>query len=282
MDNYIKILVSVLVGCLLVGVMVPVIGSMTSTEATYTNHGSAYSLYEMGDTHTITFTADSMITDGVAQPRPDTSRYGSATIAYGSGGLIRLVSNGGIQWWGSVSGEGSNRYIGPSTTTTITISETGVCTASGDNNSRSFSGTIMYANPSGNLALTYNPYVLEDSQIYGCGTTTVDAITYGIYWDGTVEGITANAIVPPTQNFGDIIVNTTNPYTDLLKVDSVVIANETAGENFTYTYFFAPKEITYDNPQYVGVTLSSILDLLPLLAGVCLLMIGVAYFINRR
>lgn len=280
--NVLTLIITMVVGIIMTGALLaPIISDNTDTEKTLTNVGANYSLYEAGETHTITFTTDSMITDGVAQPLPDISRYGSATIAYGEGGLLRLASNG-VSWWGNISGEGSSRFIGSASSTTITISDAGACTATGANNSRSFSGTIMYANPSGNLALTYNPYVLEDSTIYGCGTTTVDAIAYGIYWSGNVSEITANAIVPPTQTFGTIETNTTNTTTNLLQVDSVVIPNDTAGTDFTYTYFFAPKEITYDNPNYVGSENAAILGAIPIVVIVAILMLAVGAIAYRR
>lgn len=260
--------------------LIPVINGATDTEATINNKGAKYALYETGETHTITFTADSMITDGVAQPIPDTSVYGGATIAYGEGGFIRISYDNNLYWWGSVGGSGSQRYLGPATSITITIDDTGRLDTTGASTNRGFGGTVVYPNPNGNLALTYNPYVLEDSHIYGAGATTVGGVSYGVIWDGTISEITATGTYPPDQEFGDITVTTTNPATNLLKVSSVVIPDVTAGESFTYTYFYAPATLTYDNPGYVGVDASEILGVVPLVLIISLIMgiVGVALY----
>lgn len=275
MNRITGLVIALVVGGLLVGgLLIPSIEGMTEPEKTIINKGANYALYELGETHTITFTADSMITDGVAQPLPDTSVYGAATVAYGAGGMIRYHTNGYLAWWGNVYGEGSNRSLGPAVNITLNIDENGTLLSDGASTNRGFTGTVMYANPAGNLALSYNPYVVEDSHIYGAGATDVAGVSYGVMWDGTVSEITVSPTYPPAQDFGEVTVNTTNPATNLLKITSVVIPDTTAGADFTYTYFFAPKEITYDNPLQLDATQIAMFGVISILGIVALVVVA--------
>ena len=261
-------------------ILVPIIGTGTNTTATADNAGPRYALYEAGEAHAITFTADSMITDGVAQPLPDTSVYGSATVIYGTAGIIRYTSEGRLGWYGVISGAGQNRDLGLATNITINVSEEGIGTTEGASSNRSIGTVIAYANPTGQYALTYNPYVLEDSTIFGAGNTVIEGVNYGVYWTGTVtDGITVSSIIPPNQVIGEVTINTSNPATNLLKIDSVVIPDTTAGADLTYTYFFAPAQITYDNPTYVNDSgVRALLSAIPIIAmiGIVLAVVGVA------
>lgn len=271
----------VLAAIMLSSMLIPIVSSSTSTEATITNEGAKYSLYETGDTHTITFTSDSIITDGVAQPLPDTSLYGSATIVYGTG-IFRYHSDGNVRFWGVLASGDVNRSLGSAVNVTIAIDETGTATATSTDESvtpRNFSGVIMYANPAGDYALSYNPYVVEDSTIYGCGNTIIEDTTYTMAWTGTTEGITVSWVYPPEQEIGTIAVNTTDVQTNLLKIDSIEIPIESAGGGATYTYFFAPKEITYENPDYAGESESTLLGVIPILVtvGIILGVIGMLF-----
>lgn len=275
-------IIAVFVGVLVTAtILVPVVGGFTDDEVTVENEGARYSLYELGDTHTITFTADSMITDGVAQPLPDTSVYGSATVVYGVGGVIRVAPNG-ITWYGSISGQGANRYIGSLESTTITIDAEGRTTAVSGSNERGLNGSIMYPDPKGALALSYNPYVLEDSEIYGAGVTNIEGTYYSLYWSGTSAGVTAEPIPPNSHVLGDSVVNTSNPYTNLLKINSVVIAGDTADADFTYTYFFAPYKVVCDNPnQLDNGTYTALLLILPVLMFVACALLAVRAISGR-
>lgn len=284
MDNrYIGLIIGLVVGIIMIGsLMVPVLSAQTSETKIIENEGARYSLYEVGDTHTITFTADSMITDGVAQPLPDTSEYGSATVLYGTG-IFRYHSDGNIRFWGVLSGSDVNRSLGSAVNVTITIDESGTALATSSDESvipREFSNTVMYANPAGNYALSYNPYVVEDSTIYGCGNTVIEDTTYTMSWTGTVEGITVSWVYPPDQEIGTIEYNTTSIATNLLKVDSIVIPIESAGGDATYTYFFAPYEVEYDNPEYIGSDNASLVLVIPVIFIVSLVIFAVR-FINR-
>lgn len=283
-ESLIPKIVGIVVAIIVVSVvLIPVTGEVTAETATIKNKGAHYSLYEEGETHTITFTADSMITDGVAQPLPDTSVYGAATVAYGNTGIIRYSSAGHLGWYGIVSGSGQSRDLGLATNVTINIAADSIGSTSGASTDRSIGYTIAYANPNGQYALTYTPYVLEDSIIFGAGNTVVGGVNYGIYWTGTVDNITVSSILPPDQEIGDITVNTTNPATNLLKIDSVVIPNITADTDLTYTYFFAPATLVYDNPGYIGDTLAAILSVVPIFVVLAILMgiVGLMYF-NRN
>lgn len=279
-------IIAVFVGVLVTAtILIPVVGGFTDDEVTIENTGARYSLYELGDTHTITFTADSIITDGVAQPLPDTSDYGSATVVYGTG-IFRYHSDGNIRFWGVLGGGDVNRSLGLAVNVTITIDETGTALATSSDISitaRTFSNTVMYANPAGDYALSKTPYVLDDSPIYGCGNTVIEETIYTLSWSGSVEdGITISWVYPPEQEIGDIEVNTTEVKTNLLKIDSIVIPIESASGEATYTYFFAPYEITYDNPNKLdNGTYVALLLVLPVLMFIVCALVAVRAISGR-
>lgn len=279
-------IIAVFVGVLVTAtILVPVVGGFTDDEVTIENTGARYSLYELGDTHTITFTADSMITDGVAQPLPDTSDYGSATVVYGTG-IFRYHSDGNIRFWGVLSGGDINRSLGLAVNVTITIDETGTARAINSDSSvvpREFSGTLMYANPSGDYALSKTPYVVDDSPIYGCGNTVISDVTYTLSWAGSVEdGITVSWVYPPEQETGEIVVNTSEVRSNLLKIDSIVIPIEGTDGEATYTYFFAPYEVSYDNPNKLdNSTYTALLLVLPVLMFIVCALVAVRAISGR-
>lgn len=282
-NKLIGTVLTIVVGVVLLGsLLIVAINDYTDETRDYRNVGTLYEPYTEGDTHTITFTEDSVVTDGVAQNLPDTSAYGAATIIYGSGGMIRYMDTGYLSWWGTIGGSAANRSLGVATAVTITIADTGATTAVGASSTRSIGLATMYPDPDGAYALAYNPRVLEDSTMYGCGVTTVGDASYAVAWTGTIEEITASSIFPADQEFGTIAVNTSNPATNLLKIDSVVIPNTTAGADFTYTYFFAPKSVTYENPDNLGSSNSAILLSIPVIVIAGLLVITVRGFVGNR
>lgn len=276
MNRIIGLVIALVVGGLLVGgLLIPTVQGMTETEKTQINEGANYALYESGDTHVITFTETTMITDGIAQPLPDTSVYGAATVVYGTGGIMRIDSSGTLRFWGYISGDAvADRSMGAATNVTLTISDDGSIASSGATIDRGFSGLIMYPNPVGNYALSYNPYILEDSIIYGAGATNVGGINYGVTWTGDIEGVEVTSIYPPDQEITGTVVNTTNPVTNLLKVSSVVISDATADADFTYTYFFAPKEISYLNPIQLDATQIALFGVISILGIVALVVVA--------
>lgn len=293
MNDYLKVLIGVIVAGLLVMVMaVPIVSSMTETTRIYHNEGVPFALATNEDlvSHEIVIDNTGLTSDGITI---DATAYlpGDYTIVFGEHSIFRYTpANGRVVFGGTVF-EGSSgqftdiRTANSEETLTITIVGDTLTTVNGET-TYTVEDTWAYVSDKGTYRYCVNPCVTADSRIIGGGVTySPFSSATVICFDGTVENIDAGIYrASPAATLNNVVVNTSVVATNLLKIDSIVFnaTQSDTDKTATYTYFLAPYEIVYENPAYVGGILSLIYDLLPLLAGIGVLTVAVVYFINRR
>lgn len=283
------VIISVL---LLTTVLIPVTSMGTSETLTYLNEGVPYTEIDE-DTHTIVVSYDgsvySITTDGEACMLPDLSLFGSATLVYGTDGLVRMASNGYIRGCDSSQFGGYN--VSVSVTVTITVTSTTAVVSNGTQSKTFTINPTHYIASKGDYVLVKNPCVTDDTIILAGFTEFTGVGTVAICGSGTIDGVTAT--VPYTGFVDEDLtvtsmtneISTTTVSTNLVRIDSIVFTislSDDSTQTATYTYFLAPHEITYDNPTYAGDSASTILSIVPLLIVVGIILAVIAIFISRR
>lgn len=293
-NDMIKLTVGVVVGVLMLSaILVPLIHTSTDTTKTYVNEGTYYSLADADDTdtHTIVISTDNLpavSVDGTLV----TAQFDEYTLVFGQHSILRFTATTGrlilggslsegtsLQWatLRAANSEDDATIVLTGTTMTVTVGET--VTTIEDN--------WAYIDPAGDFSYCISPCVLADSPIYGGGATyTPFTSVTVICFTGTSEGLTNYGVYrsSPTVTIDDVVINTSEVDGDLIKIDSIVFncTQSETSKTATYTYFLAPKEITYDNPDYVGSDIATIMSVIPMLVtvGIIVGIVGVAF--SRR
>lgn len=295
-NNLIGLVLALAVGVLLVGTLVvPTVSSLTSEQLTYTNEGMPYAAVDE-DEHILVFSPDGITVDGESI---DVSlfpgEFTEYTVVYAEAAFIRLIPGSStIQ----VRSTTSPNFSFSEATVTITITgSTAVLTTTASSSSPTITNVTHYLSSEGDFVLALNPVVLSDSAIVGAGQTGFNATTYELpatltvrtVWDGTIEGISASVFsFVPTDTYSslevsNVSVNTTDLGNGLYRIDSVLIYYTVTDTdsveydvNSTYTYFLAPYQMQYDNPNYVGD------GLVPLVSAIVLMTLVVLVVVAAR
>ena len=159
------------------------------------------------------------------------------------------------------------------------------------------SGIKAYIASEGEMVMCLKPYVLQDSDViiggyaHNLNSTDGDVVSIGYCASGAIADISApTAVLAPISKDGNTVsstavdVNLDKVRSDLYKVDKLLFETTWSdGETTTatYTYFLAPGEIAYENPEYVGDDYSAIFGAIIVIAIAALLMIGVG-MVTRR
>lgn len=283
----VAILVSITV---LAGVLMPILTDYGSDTFTYTNTGTPYAAFD-GETHTIVVSYDgsttTITTDGESCQLPDFSLYGNATIIYGSDAIIRLNNAGAIRGF-------SDAFYGINATSgkdvTLELSSTAVTMTDGTDTRVVPITPLAYIASEGEYRLSLNPCVTDDTVIIG-GTSE---LTGGKYISTVAVGpVDDLSITNPFCNLGtgvtitsiEATVNATDVSGSLKKIDNItfnVVLSDDTEQNAVFSYFLAPEKVTYDNPNYLGDNVSSLLLVIPMLVIVAILIGVVALVIRSR
>lgn len=283
---------TVVVICVAV-IMMPVLGEYTTATKTYVNEGTYFSLADADDaeTHTIVISSDDLpavTVDGTSV----TSEFEDYTVVFGKHSILRLIATTGRLTLGGTVGEGTSGQWAvlrageatddatialTGTTLTVTVGET--VTTIEDN--------WAYMDPEGDYSYCTTPCVLADSPIYGGGVTyTPFSSATVICFTGTSEELTSYGVYrgSPAVTLDSYTVNTSEVDGDLMRIDSIVFncTQSETSKTATYTYFLAPKEITYDDPDYLGSGNSALILAIPVIVIASLVVAAVGTFITGR
>ena len=280
----IQLTIGVLVAVIVTAaVLVPVMSDATDETKTAVNDGLRYALASDEDeaTHTVrldyvdgetVITSDGEVVD---------SELSSYTLIYSASNPIRwngarISALTSSDLW--VPSDDGDYYVFTITGTAVT--GTGVAGTT----LRNYSGTVVaFPSADGDFSLTANPKVVSDSRVIGAGVTYSPFSTATtLYFDGTIDDLSVSCLRPTSTVFQSVTVNTSDVVGNLVKIDSVVLTltESDVDKVATYTYFLAPYEVVYDNPNYVG-SVSLILAVIPMLV-VTAIVVGVAYTALRR
>ena len=303
--NFVGLLVFGVIGVIVLSAFVPIISETTSATKTFVNDGY-YRLSETdGETVIVWDTGNTPNTITVNDVDYDLSAMGltanmSYTIAFADDFLLRyfpLGSASNMQVWGSsYSGVGVGQSTG--VVATFTITSSGITLEKSDGSATqtaSHTGKYFAINKAGDYIMKKSDktaFVLEDSSIfYAGGISTVGAggnIT-SIYFEGSTEEIDYTVMRSGvTVSNSNVVYTDVSDYIGLVNLDRVTFTTtyETGGETYTnnqtYSYFLVPYEVTAEKSVHPDDALSSVIDLLPLIAGIGLFIILVAEFLYSR
>lgn len=296
------LLVAFLVGTLVLVAFVPIINETTTATKTFENEGVFnYGKFTPTDTYELTYDAVSgeLTANGeVVTPIPGVSltNYGNYSVIASDNVLLRYGANQNgyyIQLVGNDSG-GNNVLIGGvSCTATITGGKLSVSLVSSEDvtTTKTFDFTELYAIVSDDdIAImkvsNESVYITGDSEIYGSGLTTVSAWNNMFHIEGTYDdGITITSPNLTSATFDNITwtIEPVSGFVDLYKLTKIEfdITSDDTTVHATYSYFGVPSEVTAEKSIHPDSALTVIINLLPLIAGIGLLMGAVVYFLRR-
>lgn len=131
----------------------------------------------------------------------------------------------------------------------------------------------------------------ESSIIVLCGLTEGNNLQAGVYAEGTVnDGLDYTLFRPANQSetavFSNEQITATeiSGYVGLVSLEKVdfTVTLEGGDLNPTYSYFIVPKNVTAEKSVHGDDVFNTVINIIPLIAGVGLLMAGVYYFISRK
>lgn len=294
----VKVLATVIVGAiigvlLLTSIVVPIVSSSTSETATYVNEGVFYTEADE-DTHTIVMSSAGLSVDGEVV---DTTKFpaGSAyPLLLSDEGYIMLdTANSRLRWIDIAN----VNYPYASETVTVSLAATTATISSSDTTlpEKTLANVDYYVSTAGDYVLSATPTVLADSVIYN-GSTTAHAGVGTMYYvySGTISDLTGSIVAtnPSSLRANVTITSTTATTTDLgnglYRIDSVgmaytAVVSDTPTDltSVPDTYMLAPSEIVYDNPNYVGSNLATILSIIPVFIAIAIVF-GVMMLFSRR
>ena len=152
----------------------------------------------------------------------------------------------------------------------------------------------FYIDPDGDYILKYSSspaYIKENDSVIVLSGQTDNIALYG---SGTVDsGLSFDNVFVEsnTVSYGEVSFNYTdvNGYIDLISLSSCVFDrtltnsdNETSTSTLTYSYFVVPYEVTAERSVHPDESMGVILDIIPLVIGVGLLLLTVAWFLGRK
>lgn len=277
-------------------ILSPIIAEYATETKTVTNDG-AYFAEPDENNHTIVFKEGYATVDDVDVEYPvgyGTGNAGNATVILGSNwmfrldsGLLRLILAGPEQSFvnfGYVTDE-----------VTVTISGTDL-TYTYNDTEVTLNNVEYYLAEEGDMVLCYNPYITEDSLLVGGirnNSNTASADCFEIVKGTVADGFTAtncrsyiSTASPTTGDFTSTATATTDTVDgDLLKLTKIsqdLTFWDESTATFTITYLLAPSEITYDNPEFLGAGIASILLAIPVMMIVAVVMMSVGLVTSKR
>ena len=284
--KYVSVIVGVLVSALVLGAFVPIFSDVTATEDDFENKGIYY-MQNPTEPMSVVYSGD---TDWVIDGEP--LNY----TVLGATNIIVLDDNLYVRNVGQVRG---SVYTGWSSAE-LTIGNgtvTGTAIAGGNSTTINWTYTTAYIATNDENAdyIMTNPnnntYIKSDSDLIGLGLSTVkdaDGNNQFVTFSVVVDGIDNVSVTTQTDGITitDVVVNceAVSGYIDLYKFTSVTF-NAVWGENttpLTYNIIIAPSSVTAERSVHGDDAFNSVINIIPLVAGLGLLLGAVYYFISRR
>lgn len=296
------ILVSVLVCGVLIAGMLPIFGDVSASEDTFENKGLTKMMLIDESTDVTVFwdhTDPANITVGDKKvPVPQSSRYPISIICSDEWGLRYLVQSeqtlltlfdtSASTLFNASTGEEGNDM-------TVTISN-GVATFDNGTTTKDESFTTGYCiSDVGDYVMkssSDSSYLNGDSIIFGTGRTSglsaLTSPTVSLNVSGTIDdGVVATSLFPGTYTTSDVVINYSDVdgYEDLYSFASVQFAVNDASDhtaNATYNQVIVPAEVTAERSVHMSDVMSTIIQLVPLLAVVGLVLATIGYVLYKR
>ena len=286
--SIIAVIVGVLVSGLILVAFVPVFTEVTATEDTITNNG----VYFMTDDDT-DYTLEYRGVDGKLIVNGDAIEFSDLpanawTLVSTPDYMIRF-QNWSAQsfnlWLFGI--DGYNRVVGSNAVESVTITISSGTISVENVNDFTYSGEFRGIAKTGNYVMTDgSPFTVNETSsiIVGNGTTPVTVWYDLFYMSGTVETMTVTAGESITVS--NIVVNDTplTKYVDGVSVQSITFT-ATNGENSvnaTYDRVIVPYNVTLELSVHGNDAFNSVINIIPMIAGVGLLLGAVAYFLTRK
>lgn len=306
------ILIGLMVSGLILVAFVPIFTEVTATEDTFTNEGY-YRLnhYDSTTDHTVTWTYENpnvMTVDDV-----DVTINGAPnlqiTVIADTNWLVRMIfdSQSKVSAIGYLYSSSGVKLANVSDSQTASFTMTGgtVTIACGTYSGSNTYTDVYLPDTDGSLTMkmpTTDAYINGDSAIVGFGLTRINTANgiqsspgSGFEFIGTYDdGINGRVWRGDNVTLDDITINAREiaSHIDLYRfteINAVAICTETVDDatvttdtNVTYNYVIVPYEVTAEKSVHGDEVFNTVIDLIPLLAGVGLLMAGVYYFISRK
>ena len=300
--NWMAVLIGLLVGIIILACFIPSITAYTDETKTIENVGSYFTTPDDGE-HTIVIDATTITFDGEPCIYPDLSLYGSANAIIGEDWFLRLEFNPNNNLVSYILAGPPQQYVNLGNSSmgalTITINGDGFTTTNLSTSSEVTRSNVTYfIADKGDYVLSHDPYVLNDTAFVGAIRNISNYDLFEIV-SGTIDTPDEYVTTPirlysftstemGTFGSASYTVDLATVNGDLKKLNQITenmtVTFPTDGEvtkTINIDYVIVPVEITYDNPAYAGGVLSIIMQMLPLIIGVGLLMVGVTYFITR-
>lgn len=289
-----KTITAVIIGLMVSGVIlvafVPIFTEVTATEKTFDNGADA-----LGYVSTITSESDYTFAwtpgdDSISINGETVDLFANGTVVCKSGSTMVRYTNGYFQCWNPnlITIGGPDQAFNLSITNGVmTISGEDITTITAD-----MTGGFILASE-GDYVMkspTQKAYVLKDSSITAMGVTTMTGnVNTAITITGTPMGVEVDKIYPTNVDFTFTDVNISKTevsgFNDLYQIEKITFTatdENSNTTNCTYNYFIVPSKVTAEHSVHGDDAFNAIINLIPLLAGVGLLMFGVYYFISRK
>lgn len=289
-------LVCVMVGAVMFGALIPVFGDVTATEDTFTNTGYYRMSYVETDTD-ITITWDhtkphEIVVNSDIVKLPDNPDV-TLSIVMNDTWIVRYTGDALQMYLNASSHRDASVSAGTDAEITLSGGTVNWVSTADENNTATTTYTYVY------YATNDGPYIMKsaldsaylkgDSLIYGHGRSYVAGSSHMYRVTGTIDdGITVTDVYPSSGiTNGDPIINdqAMNNYIDLYKFDNVSfeVTNENNNEQgtVTYSYVVVPYEVTAERSVHPDESMGVILDIIPLVIGIGLLLLTVAWFLRK-
>lgn len=305
--NFVGLLVFGVIGVIVLSAFVPIISETTSATKTFENDGY-YRMTNTDEETVITWTPSVeqfvIQVNGVDVSLENLKNYGAYrnySIAFADDVIVRYyyetANSQNIQIWTSDYhvGMGSNSIY----TMTVTINSSGLTFTTSEPDyvptSVAHSGDYFIIDANGEFVMKFSDktaYILKDTTIFYAGG--ISGVATSIFSSIYIEGTVLDYEVTPLRNYvtisnKDSTFTEVSGYIDLVELDKLTFdttysppgGTETE-RNQTYSYFLVPYEVTAEKSVHPDDALSSVIDLLPLIAGIGLMIILVAEFLYTR
>ena len=295
------LIVGVMVAVVMVGAVLPVFAETTDPDTTFINAGYYDMVYTKTDSIMLywTYTDPTHITinDNVMD-MPQTVNGQPRTILCGDNWVIRCVvlSGGtyGLDYY--TDGDTLGASVPGTSTWNLTANNGELSITNQNNVTKTNTYTYMYCiSEDGPLVMknaTTPAYIKGDSVVYAMGTTNNVWSGTNVYLKitGNIDdGITAS-VFGYTGDDAVTVTNTSvnysevNGYDDLYTISdiTVTVSNGDTTKQITYSYYIVPDQVTAEKSVHPDAVLSTLINLLPLIAVAGLLLGGIAWVMFRK
>lgn len=284
-----KSIITVIIGLMVSGVIlmafVPICTEVTATEHTFTN-GKLYYMNEIGEDESIIYTYDGTLGIWTINGEAiNISVSEATTVVAGDGFIIR--ANGQLR---------GSAIASPASIESLTVTANGVTMnytkPDATTATATATGTVYYY--ATNIETDYvlcpydlPTYVNKDSQILADGQSGIasgQAAVFKII--GSIDDGFTVTCQTPGVTIGDVVCNyeKVNGYVDLYKITNITFSTvyNDVERGQTYSSYIVPAEVTSEKSIHGDDAFNTVINLIPLIAGMGLLMAGVYYFIIRK